>query len=96
MLDSQKGAMTKILELVADGGKLTVLGRPVGERWRDVFIVTAAALVELGGGRETPLASWEEVLEKLDRYGWRNLRMRFLHPDFAKRVEAARRAGTVH
>lgn len=88
--------MTRILELVTDGGKLTVLGQQVGERWRYVIIVTAPALVELGGGREMPLATWEEVIEKLDRYGWRNLRMRFLHPDFAKRVEAARRAGTVH
>lgn len=88
--------MTKILELVTDGGTLTVLGQQVGDAWRYVIIVTAPALVEPGGGRETPLATWEEVLEKLDRYGWRNLRMRFLHPDFAKRVEAARRAGTVH
>ena len=88
--------MTKILELMTDGGKIVVLGQPIGEAWRYVIIVSAPALAELGGGRETPLATWEEVIEKLDHYGWRSLRMRFLHPDFAKRVEAARRAGTVH
>ena len=90
-------AMIKILELKAEGGSLTVLGRQVEDTWRYVIIATAPALAEqAGGARETPLATWEEVIEKLDGYGWRKLRMRFLHPDFAKRVEAARKAGTAH
>ena len=89
--------MIKILELKAEGGSLTVLGRQVEDTWRYVIIATAPALAEqAGGAREIPLATWEEVIEKLDGYGWRKLRMRFLHPDFAKRVEAARKAGTVH
>jgi hypothetical protein len=88
--------MIKILELRAEGGSLTVLGRQVGETWRYVIIASAPSLAEEGAARETPLATWEEVLERLEGYEWRKLRMRFLHPDFAKRVEAARRAGTVH
>ncbi len=88
--------MIRILELRADGMSLTVLGRQVGETWRYVIIANGPSLAEEGAARETPLATWEEVLEKLESYDWRTLRMRFLHPDFAKRVEAARRAGTVH
>ena len=89
--------MIKILELLAEGGSLTVLGRQVGDAWRYVIIANAPALAEKASGpTTTPLATWEEVLEKLEGYEWRKLRMRFLHPDFAKRVEAARRAGTVH
>ena len=89
--------MIKILELVAEGGSLTVLGRQVGGTWRYVIIANAPALAEqAGGARETPLATWDEVIEKLEGYEWRKLRMRFLHPEFAKRVEAARKASTVH
>jgi len=88
--------MIRILELQADGMRLTVLGRQVGDTWRYVIIATGPSLAEEGAARETPLATWEEVLEKLESYDWRTLRMRFLHPDFATRVEAARRAGTVH
>jgi hypothetical protein len=89
--------MIKILELLAEGGSLAVLGRQVDDTWRYVMIADGPALAaQAGSARETPLATWEEVLEKLEGYEWRKWRMRFLHPDFAKRVEAARRAGTVH
>ena len=89
--------MIKILELLAEGGSLAVLGRQVDGTWRYVMIADGPALAtQAGGARETPLSTWEEVLEKLEGYEWRKSRIRFLHPDFAKRVEAARGAGTVH
>ena len=89
--------MIKILDLTAEGGSVTVLGQQVGDTWRYVIIASAPALAaQSGSARETPLATWEEVIEKLEEYGWRTLRMRFLHPDFAKRVEAARKAAPVH
>ena len=90
--------MIKILELVAEGGRLAVFGRQIGDAWRYVLIVDAPSLAGHGdGARETPLATWEEVLQNLERYPWRTLRPRFVHPDFAERIlAAARGGGSVH
>jgi hypothetical protein len=86
--------MTKILDLLAEGGSLTVVGRRVGPDWGYAVVVNERALEDEGGGiSETPLDSWTDVVAKLEQYHWRKLHTGFVHPDFAERVQAAREAG---
>jgi hypothetical protein len=81
----------KILELLAEGGSLTVMGQRTGVSWRYAIIVDETTLAEEGGGvNEMPLATWDEVIAKLERYHWRKLHTHFVHPEFAERIQAAR------
>jgi hypothetical protein len=82
----------KLLELLADGGSVTVVGRNDGDQWEYAVVVDESALEDEGGGcTETPLDSWDDVLDALERYRWRKLGLGFVHPAFAERIHAARR-----
>ena len=83
----------KILEILAEGGSLTLVGRQTNAVWRYGLLKNELALTDEGGGlSETPAETWEDALRLLERYPWRRLHTHYVHPDFAERVEAARKA----
>ena len=90
-----------ILEVGAEGGAVTLVGRRVesGE-WQFARITDdqTEALFGESGVEVTPppaleslkwVDSWEEGLRLMDRYPWVRLHPVAVHPEFAERVRAA-------
>lgn len=83
----------KILELLAEGGALTVFGSEVDGEWRYSIEINEMTLEDEGGGiSDRPARTWQDVLDVLEHYHWRKLGTFFVHPDYAERIQAARRA----
>jgi hypothetical protein len=84
---------TTILEVLAEGGSITVVGRQVDGEWKFNVLVNERVLEDEGGTfSETPASTWSEAMTRLERYPWRRLRTHYVHPDFKEQVEAARKA----
>src|SRR5438045_3541698 len=82
---------TKILELLAEGGSLTLYGDRDGEQWTYTLVTDESALEDDGGGVSNRSAStWDDAVALLDRYPWRQLHVAHVDPAFTERVERAR------
>jgi hypothetical protein len=81
-----------ILKILAEGGAITLFGQRRGEAW--VFALEIADSFadedKPVGANDSPMAlTWEEALEKLNRYPWHALHPELVHPDFTDDVRAA-------
>ena len=89
-----------VLEVGAEGGSLTLIGREVEDgAWRFARI-TDDQTWALFGDEDVPVTapdltsltwvdSWEAGLKLMDRYPWAQLSPQYVHPDFVERVRAA-------
>jgi hypothetical protein len=90
-----------VLEVGAEGGSLTLVGRPAATgEWQFARVVddqTEALFGESGIAVSPPPAlqsidwveGWEAALRLLDRYPWARLHPLEVHPEFAERVWVA-------
>jgi len=82
-----------ILELLAEGGSVRLLGTRVANGWRFRRFVgdwTPALIDEEAIQHESDwVASWEAALVLLDAYPWHKLSPRVVHPEFREQVWAA-------
>ena len=90
-----------VLEVGAEGGSLTLVGRPVaGGQWQFARVTddqTEALFGDSGAEITAPPAvkpedwveNWAEALRLMDRYRWARLYPLTVHPEFVDRVRAA-------
>jgi diadenosine tetraphosphate (Ap4A) HIT family hydrolase len=81
-----------ILELLAEGGAITLLGEHTDGRW--LFTLNIFDDFAEDSNSKTSTAaksadSWEGALQLLDRYPWHHLYPERVHTDFRKAVQAA-------
>jgi hypothetical protein len=90
-----------VLEVGAEGGAVTLFGRPIaGGRWQFARLTddqTEALFGDSGAELTAPPAvkpedwveNWAEALRLMDRYQWARLHPVAVHPEFVERVRAA-------
>jgi hypothetical protein len=89
---------TTILQILAEGGSLSILGMRTGTGWRFRLVRNESTLGDLlnaddRAGLELHYASdwlpWADALELLNEYPWHRLRPSQVHPAFRQRIWAA-------
>jgi hypothetical protein len=87
-----------ILEALAEGGSLTLLGIKAGNRWRFRLVRDESTFADLLNEEDRQgmfrsesewVGSWKEALALLDEYKWHRLYAGLVHPDFKRQVWAA-------
>jgi hypothetical protein len=88
-----------ILEALAEGGSLTLLGIKSGNGWRFRLVRDESTFADLLNeedrqgiefrGESAWVNSWEEALALLDEHRWYKLYAGLVHPDFKRQVWAA-------
>jgi hypothetical protein len=77
-----------ILEVLAEGGSITLKGLHRDGEWRYVVFVNECALDDEGGElSEIPYGTWDEAARRLERYPWPRMHIEYVHPDFASRTK---------
>jgi hypothetical protein len=88
-----------ILEALAEGGSLTLLGIKSGNGWRFRLVRDESTFANLLNEEDRQgiefrsesvwVDSWEEALALLDQYRWHKLYAGLVHPHFKRKVWAA-------
>jgi hypothetical protein len=89
---------TVLLEILAEGGSLTIVGIKADTGWRCRLVRNECALYDLLSGEdreglvfyeESRWGTWEDALALIDKYQWHRLHPGKVHPEFRQRVWAA-------
>ena len=79
-----------IFDLAAEGGGVTLYGKPDGDGWRfwkGVIDQTPLLIDEPSIQYESDsVGSWEEALGLIQKYSWHKFGLRSVHPDFRDRL----------
>ena len=88
-----------ILEALAEGGSLTLVGIKAANGWRFRLVLDESTFADLLNeedrqgiefrGESAWVDTWEEALALLDEYRWHMLYAGLVHPDFKRQVWAA-------
>jgi hypothetical protein len=80
-----------IVEVLAEGGSITLAGVRSGGEWRFTMEMNETVLLDLLDqpmvpSRPETARSWADALSLIDRYSWHRLYPGEVHPDFRERV----------
>jgi hypothetical protein len=88
-----------IVEVLAEGGTLTLVGIKAANGWRFRLVRDESTLADLLSEEDRQgiefrsesewVDSWEAALDLLDNYPWHRLHALQVHPDFSREIWAA-------